>query len=96
MGILLIINLSYSLYEPVYVAPAITYHELSCSSYSSELLGFLRYLYEEKVCCDVILAAGSFQAAAHKIVLIAASGFLKSLLLDPALPANEYITLPSE
>lgn|SRR6218665_2348055 len=91
----LLFNFSFA--EPVYIsAPVIEYTDMTSSSYATDLLRMLSSLYEEKICCDVVLSAGRFQTQAHKVVLIASSGFFKSLLLDKDLPFNDVITLSSE
>lgn len=89
--------LNFSFTEPVYVsAPVIEYTDMTSKSYATDLLRMLSSLYDQKICCDVVLSAGRFQTQAHKVVLIASSGFFKSLLLDKDLPFNDVITLSSE
>jgi len=61
------------------------------------MLDVLSDLKSQNLFCDVTLTSddGTFQTKVHKVVLIAASGYLKSLLLDPDLIVNDYITVPS-
>lgn len=64
------------------VVSAAELKELSWTFYSSELLSALHQMYKQKVCCDVILSAGGFQVSTHKVILMATSDFLKSLITD--------------
>lgn len=64
------------------VVSAAELKELSWTFYSSELLSALHQMYKQKVCCDVILSAGGFQVSTHKVILMATSDFLKSLIAD--------------
>lgn len=66
--------------------------ELSWTFYSSELLSALHQMYKQKVCCDIILSAGGFQVATHKVILMATSDLLKSLIADHE-PTAEAIHL---
>ena len=67
------------------------------STYTDSLLAALSELRSQNLFCDVTLTSddGTFQTRVHKIVLVAASGYLKSLLLDPDLIVNDHITVPS-
>jgi len=66
-------------------------------NYSDSLLAALSELWTQSLFCDVTLTSddGTFQTKVHKVVLVAASGYLKSLLLDPDLIVNDHITVPS-
>jgi len=67
------------------------------ATYAASLLSALSELRSQDLFCDVTLVSddGTFQTKVHKIVLVAASGYLKSLLLDPDLTIHDYITVPS-
>jgi len=67
-------------------------------TYTDSLMAALSELQSLNLFCDVTLASddGTFQTKVHKVVLVAASGYLKSLLLDPDLFVNDYITVPSK
>ena len=67
------------------------------SNYSDSLLAALSELRSQSLFCDVTLTSddGTFQTKVHKVVLVAASDYLKSLLLDPDLIINDHITVPS-
>ena len=60
------------------------YSETSLRSglYAGELLASLHRLYLEDVCCDVQLIVGDTQVTAHRVVLVAGSKYLGSLLVD--------------
>ena len=66
-------------------------------TYADGLLLSLSELRSHDQFCDVTLTSedGTFQTRVHKVVLVAASGYLKSLLLDPDLIVHDYITVPS-
>jgi len=70
---------------------------LTSATYADSLLTALGQLQSQKLFCDVILTSddGMFQTKVHKVVLVAASGYLKSLLLDPDLIINDRIVIPS-
>ena len=55
---------------------------MTSTSHSSDLVTSLRRLFEEKVGFDVVLTAGGFQASAHKVIVMATSDYLKSLIVD--------------
>ena len=67
------------------------------STYTDSLLAALSELRSQSIFCDVTLTSddGTFQTKVHKVVLVAASGYLKSLLLDQDLIVNDHITVPS-
>ena len=67
------------------------------STYADSLLAAMSELHTENVFCDVTLISedGAFQTKVHKVVLVATSAYLKSLLLDPDLVINDCITVPS-
>jgi len=66
-------------------------------TYTDSLLAALNELQSQNLFCDVTLTSddGTFQTKVHKVVLVAASGYLKSLLLDPDLIVHDHITIPS-
>jgi len=66
------------------------------ATYADSLLAALSELRSENHFCDVTLMSedGTFQTKVHKVVLVAASGYLKSLLLDPDLTFHDHITVP--
>jgi len=66
-------------------------------TYTDSVLAALNDLQSQNLFCDVTLTSddGTFQTKVHKVVLVAASGYLKSLLLDPDLIVNDHITVPS-
>jgi len=70
---------------------------LQSATYTGSLLTALSKLHRQSLFCDVTLtsADGTFQTKVHKVVLVAASGYLKSLLLDPDLIISDHITVPS-
>jgi len=70
---------------------------LTSETYSDSLLAALSELRSQNLFCDVTLTSddGTFQTKVHKVVLVAASDYLKSLLLDPDLIINDHITVPS-
>jgi len=67
------------------------------ATYADSLLSALDDLRSQSHFCDVTLTSddGTFQTKVHKVVLVAASGYLKSLLLDPDLSFHDHITVPS-
>ena len=68
------------------------------ATYADSLLSALSELWSQSYFCDVTLTSddGTFETKVHKIVLVAASRYLKSLLLDPDLTVYDHITIPSE
>ena len=68
--------------------------ELTCESYSKDMVSALHALYEDQICCDITLSADCFETRAHKVVLMAGSSFLKSLLLEADLPVDDAISFP--
>ena len=86
-------------FEPMCINPE--YKELSSNCYASQLLICMNRLYEERICCDVVLTAGGFQVEAHKLVLMAASDYFKTLLtedegLEPSNTSTRYLNLSSK
>lgn len=67
------------------------------ATYADSLLFAFSELQRHNLFCDVTLTSddGTFQTKVHKVVLVAASGYLRSLLLDPDLIVNDHITVPS-
>lgn len=80
-----------SVHEPVLASAPMV--DMQYAPYAGDLLRMLRALFQQKICCDVVVSAGRFQLHAHKVVLIASSGYFKSMLLDKDLPFNDVITL---
>jgi len=68
------------------------------ATYADCLLSALSELWSQSHICDVTLTSddGTFQTKVHKLVLVAASGYFKSLLLDPDLTVYDHITVPSK
>ena len=67
------------------------------SGYTDSLLSALSELQRQNHFCDVTLTSddGTFKTKVHKVLLVAASGYLRSLLLDPDLTVRDQITVPS-
>jgi len=66
-------------------------------TYTDSLLSALSEMRNQNLFCDVTLASddGTFQTKVHKVVLVAASQYLRSLFLDPDLIVTDHITVPS-
>ena len=67
---------------------------MTTPTFASDLLSSLHHMYETKVCCDIVVVAGSVEISVHKVVLVAASGYLRTLLMASDSVPNNVIYLP--
>lgn len=68
--------------------------EVSSPTYALDFMSQLYQLYQDGICCDVVLSTGDYQTTAHKVVLMASSEYFKSFFQAQG-SSCDFIFMPS-